>query len=171
MKLALKEILINLGGWSSKKYKKKKGYTLIEVIVSIAISIIVMTIGTTLIIRTYRSYVNIVEENIRADSVDNALLTIDRLLTGYMITSIIPDSVNDEIKINYLIEHGKVGIKSKTIKLYQSKLRVETYRVGMSKSGNNTVLNGVKSFDVIKKKNMYYYKITLDRGGEIIHCI
>lgn len=171
MRLALKEILINLGGWSSKKYNKEKGYTLIEVIVSIAISTIFMIIGTTLIINSYRSYVNIVEENIRADALDNALLTIDRLLTGYMIMSIVPNSVNDEIKINYLIEHGKVGIKSKTIKRYQSKLRVETYRAGMSKSGNNTVLNDIKSFDVIQKKNIYYYKITLDTGEEIIHCI
>lgn len=171
MRLVLKEILINLGGWKKKKASKKKGYTLIEVIVAIAISIIAMTIGTTLIITTYKAYINITEENIKADSIDNALLTIDRLLTGYMIMNIEPNIYNNEIKIIYLIDHKETIIKSKIVKYNNSKLLVETYSGSGGKAGVNTILKDVKDFDVIKKENLYYYKITLNTGDEIIQCI
>lgn len=165
----LKGFLINHGGWSNIKCNKKRGYTLIEVIVAILISTIVMTIGTTLIITTYKTYINIMADNIQADSVDNALLTIDRLLTGYMIVDIIPNTERNEIKTNYLIEHEEEAKKSKIIKYKNSKLVVETQNGG--RSVTNTILKGVKSFDVISKENLYYYKITLITGEEIIHCI
>lgn len=164
-RLVLKGRLINLGGWNSKG----KAYTLIEVIVSIAISIIVMIIGSTLVITTYKTYIDVIEDNIIVDSVDNTLLTIDRLLTGYMIVDIIPNSENNEIRINYLIDHKKTDVKSKIIKYRYPKLSVETQSGG--RAGTNTILNGVKEFDIIQKEKLYYYKITLITGEEIINCI
>lgn len=169
----LKENLISRGGWNRKIDKRVKGYTLIETVAVIAISTIVMAIGFTLIISTYKSYANMIEESMRTDEIDNALLTIDRLLTGNMITEINPNIEKKEIEVNYLRDHEKTLVKTKLIRYQGEKLVVETHNKGQPNSllVRNTILKDVKAFTIIKKEKLYYYKITIKTGEEIIQCI
>lgn len=162
----MRENLINLGGWSNKK----KGYTLIEMIVVIAISAIAMGIGITLIMNSYKNYMNIRKETIKADELDNVLLTIDRLLTENMIKSINYNTTSNEIKIDYLIEHGKDSIKSKVIRRDVETLIVESLD-GIEVKNKRVILKKVEKFEVISKQKLYYYKITLKNGEDIIRCI
>lgn len=165
----MKESLISHGGCNLKINSKKKGYTLIEVVAVIGMSTIAMVIGITIIINIYNSYINIKRDVMSADEIDNALLNIDRLLTGYMITEINPSSKDGKIEIKYLMDNQKTDIKSKIIRYQVGNLIVET----RSKDGVNVmpILRGVKNFSIIKKENIYYYKITLKTGEEIINCI
>ena len=170
----LKENSISLGGWNRKIDKRVKGYTLIETIAVISISTIVMAIGITLIISTYKNYANIIEESTRIDEIDNALLSIDRLLTGNMITEINPDIVKNEIEVNYLRDHEKTLVKTKLIRRQGERLVVETHNKGQPDNSllvRNTILKNVKAFTIIQKEKLYYYKITLKTGDEIIQCI
>ena len=170
----LKENSISLGGWNRKIDKRVKGYTLIETIAVISISTIVMAIGFTLIISTYKNYANIIEESTRIDEIDNALLSIDRLLTGNMITEINPNIVKNEIEVNYLRDHEKTLVKTKLIRHQGEKLVVETHNKGQPDNSllvRNTILKDVKAFTIIQKEKLYYYKITLKTGDEIIQCI
>lgn len=170
VKLLLKGFLINHGGC---KVNKKRGYTLIELVAVMAISIIVIGIGLTLTITAYRNYLNIVNKSIRDNEVYNGLLTIDRLLAEYMIIEIKANDENNVIEIDYLIEHCKDDVRTKRISAKSGEIIVETYKSIRPGLILNTmpILRGISNFEVIKKKNLYYYKITLETGEEIIQCI
>ena len=169
----MKEDLISHGGCNLKIYNKKRGYTLIEIVAVMGMSAIVMVIGSTLIVSSYKNYVIVKKESIRADEVDNGLLSIDRLLTNYMIKEITPSVREKKIEINYLEQHGTTFSKLKIIKWKDDNLIVETRSGGTESSLLNSmpILRDVKGFNIIKKENIYYYKITLKTGEEIINCI
>ncbi|MGL5352238.1 MAG: PulJ/GspJ family protein [Clostridium sp.] len=170
----MKEFLTNCNGCILKKNKVKKGYTLIEVIAAIAISTIVLTMGFTLIISTYKAYVDIINKSIRQDEIDNALLSIDRMVTGNMIIDINFNIVKKEIVINYLIDKDKNLINTKIIKRNNEKLSIETHNLlqpAPTLKATNNILDKVSNFEIIKKGNIYYYKIILKSGDVIIQCI
>ena len=162
--------LINHGGCTLNKLR---GYTLIEMVAGIGISAIAMMIGATLIVNSYKNYIEIRKEIVRADQIDNAILNIDRLLNGYMIKEIRPNSEGNKIEIDYLMEDGKIAIKGKVINRNGVNLMVETHNRENTKSLLNSmpILRDIKDFDVIKKGKLYYYKIKLKSGEEIINCI
>lgn len=162
----MKEILINHGGWSHKR----RGYTLIELISVISISTIVMFIGVTLIISSYKNYINIKESAIKEDEIDNVLLTIDRLLTENMIKKIDNDITNNKIEITYLIEYGKEDEKKKVIRKDAETLVVESME-SLNIKNTRVILEKVNEFIIIKKGNLYYYKIMLKDGRDIIRCM
>ena len=170
----LREFSINPGGWIPKRFIKNKGYTLIEVVSVIAISIIVMSIGFTLLISTYKYYSNSIEDAVREDEVDNALINIDRLITRDMITEINVRDIDKEIEVVYSKIYGSdTLLNTKVIKYENGKLVVKTYD-GLRRSfllATNTILKDVREFNIIKKENIYYYKIILKTGDEIIQCI
>lgn len=173
----MKDLSISLGGWSIKN-NKKRAYTLIELIAVISISAIIMAIGLTLIISSYKNYITLKEKAILADKVDSSLISIDRLLTGYMIMEIRANSDNNtndhiddnKITINYLIKHNEINTKQKVIKRKSENLIVETYIDGQYKN-TMTILKKVKDFIIIRKENLYYYRIVFKNGEEIIRCI
>lgn len=165
--------LTNLGGCTLNKFNKSRGYTLIEIVAGIAISTIAMMIGITLIFNSYKNYIEIRKEIVRADQIDNAILNIDRLLNGYMIKEIRPNSEGNKIEIDYLMEDGKISVKGKVINRNGANLMVETHNRENTKSLLNSmsILRDIKDFNVIKKGKLYYYKIKLKTGKEIINCI
>lgn len=170
VKFLLKGFLINHGGC---KVNKKRGYTLIELVAVMAISTIAIAIGLTLTITAYRNYLNIVNKSIRDNEVNNGLLTIERLLTGYMIAEVRVNDENNTIEIDYLGSHGETKINTKKIKANTKQIFVETYKyINPTEPANKMpILMGISNFEIIKKKNLYYYKITLETGEEIIQCI
>lgn len=173
MNFQLKEHLINPGGCMMKKYNRKRGYTLIELVAVMAISAIVISIGLTLTINAYKVYFKTINESIREDEIDNALLSIDRLLTTYRIEEIKADVAKKEIEIKDIIAHGETPFNRKIIRCYDSKLVLETHDKisGSSLTNRMPILRDIRDFEIIQKKNLYYYKITLKTGEEIINCI
>ncbi|MDV4152544.1 prepilin-type cleavage/methylation domain-containing protein [Clostridium sp. AL.422] len=170
----MKEYLLNLIGWIYNK--KKLGFTLIELNISMLIQLIVLTLVINTSILIIKSYSVLLNNTEVQDPFDDAVLNLERLLTASMIESIdISDnSLNNggEIVINYRIDNNETDIKKKKIYLNTSKksIIIETYKNNF-KMGVNILMTDVLSFEIIKKSNIYYLKITNVNTDERIICI
>ena len=113
----MKGNLLNPIGW--KFNKKKRGFTLLELNISMLIQLIVLTVAINSFLLIIKNYSVLINNSKIQDPFDDAILNIERLMTGYMIDSIDikEDRVNNsgEIQINYRIDNNEVGIKKKRI--------------------------------------------------------
>lgn len=149
--------------------KCKSGYTLMEVIMVLAIVLLIGGITITLSYETIGNYFISVDRCYSEDSFDNALLNIDALCNSNGIISIeenkiFTDKLNKDIKSNNIVITFKdidESTKIKIIHLQNEKLMLRTlnYTEGVLSIGNNTLLNEVCSFNVKRKKNLIYYYI------------
>ncbi|WP_207652798.1 prepilin-type N-terminal cleavage/methylation domain-containing protein [Clostridium isatidis] len=156
--------------------KKKKGYTLIELIIAIALELIVLGVSYQIISITYKSYKFYNEKSIRKDSFDDALITIDRLIKGKMIENInIIDNdrgLTNEIIITYREKHSEDKVYQKKIKLdnFDNKIVLETYKNNF-RTGINVIMREVSDFTIIKKGKLFYLIIENIYGEERIQCL
>ena len=149
--------------------KRKGGYTLIEVIVVLAIVLLLGGITITLSYETIGNYFINVDRCYSEDKFDNALLNIDALCNSNGIVSIeenkvFIDKITKDIKSNNIVITFKdinENIKIKIIYLQDEKLMVRTlnYDGGILSVGDNIILDKVKNFQVKPKKNLIYYYI------------
>lgn len=170
----MKGNLLNPTGW--KFNKKKLGFTLIELNVSMLIQLIVLTLAINSFILIIKNYSVLINNSKVQDPFDDAVLNIERLLTGYMIESI---NIQDEILydrslivINYRIDNSKGDIKRKEIKFdaTNGKIVLETYK-NKFKIGTNIIMIDVSSFKITKKDKVYYLKITNKNNDMRIICL
>lgn len=167
----MKGNLLNPTGWIYKK--KKSGFTLIELNISILIQLIVITLAINISIITIKNYYMLVNNSKIQEPFDDAILNIERLLTASMIESIeIKEDGRDvrgEIVINYKIDNNKPDLKKKRIFLdiNKKKIILETYKNNF-RVGVNTIMIDVSNFKIIKKNNIYYLKITNINADERI---
>lgn len=176
----MKESLLNLIGWKRSKSKKssnkKRGFTLIELILVMFIQLILLSLFFKVVLTSYKSYTALLEGSISQDSFDDSLLNIDRLLKTQMVKEIeVQDTnltSNSMIKIKYKIDHNKDEIKEKRIYLdnVNKKVVLETY-INNEKKGVNIIMRKVSDFTIIKKEKIYYLKIKSMDGDERIICI
>lgn len=145
--------------------------TLIEVIISLFIHLIILTIAFSTIKAAYTNYNKLVEGIKYYNDFDDALLNLDRLLKTDMITSIdvVDKPISDEIIIKYKINHFKEDIVEKKIMLSKDKIVIITS--GYLGKGTNVLMRNVSDFNVYKKENTNYLKIKNKKGEERIICI
>lgn len=174
----MKGNLKSLNGWMIYK-KRSKGYTLIELIVAIAISMILSCVIITTIIDGVYDYKKYVGESRYFDSFDNAMLNLDNLCNSALILSFEGNntqylsSLGNNILITYLDDYESNNIKKKIVYFSDDKLRVKTISKDGSDitTGNNILLNEVKDFKVRTKGKLIYYEISTKWGGKRIRCI
>lgn len=168
----MKENIKRIAGW-----KKKRGYTLVELLAVMAISTIIMSISFNILVSGFRnlneyySFIKITCE------IDDSLLNIERLLEEVKINKVeITTGVSSKLIINS--DEGKGDtIKKNTIIFYDNKkikVRRDKYYVYSGKlqsSGTNTVLNNVESFEIYKKDKLYYMYLKHESGEERIVCL
>ncbi|WP_235829601.1 prepilin-type cleavage/methylation domain-containing protein [Clostridium nigeriense] len=141
------------------------------------IQIIVLTLALNGVIIAFKGYSVLFNNSKFEDPFDDSILNIERLLKGYMIKSIEinEDMLNSkgEILINYKIDNNKADIKKKKIFLDSNKKKIilETYNKNDFRIGVNTIMIDVSSFEIIKKSNIYYLKITNLNNDERIICL
>lgn len=145
--------------------------TLIEVMISLFIHLIVLTIAFNTIKVAYTNYNKLIESMKYYNDFDDALLNLDRLLKTDMITSIdvVDNTIADEIIIKYKINHFKEDIVEKNIKLSNDKIVIITN--GDLGKGTNVLMRNVSNFNIYKKENINYLKIINKKGEERIICI
>ena len=149
--------------------KHKEGYTLIEIIVVLAIVFLLGGVTITLSYETIGNYFINVDRCYSEDKFDNALLNIDTICNSNGIISIeenkvFIDKLTKDIKSNNIVVTFKdinENIKVKIIYLQNEKLMVRTlnYDGDMLSVGDNTILDKVNKFQVKRKKNLIYYYI------------
>ena len=149
--------------------KGKEGYTLIEVIIVLAIVLLLGGVTITLSYETIEDYFINIDRCYSEDKFDNALLNIDTICNSNGIISIdenkaFIDKLTNDIKSNNIVVTFKdinEKVKVKIIYLKNEKLMVRTLNYDEDKVsvGDNTILDKVKSFQVKRKKNLVYYYI------------
>lgn len=170
----MKGSLLNLTGW--KFNKKKRGFTLLELNISMLIQLIVLTLAINTFVLIIKNYSVLVNNTKIEDPFDDAIINIERLLTGSMIEAINikEDNVNSNgtIEINYRIDNNEVAIKKK--KIYfdfdKKKIILETYKNNF-KIGTNVIMTDVYDFKITKKNKIYYLKITNKNNDMRIICL
>ncbi|GAA0085023.1 hypothetical protein UT300007_14620 [Clostridium sp. CTA-7] len=171
----MKGNLLSRIGWINNK-KKKRGFTLLEITITISIQIILIGLSYRTVLVACNSYKTLKDKAIREDAFDDGLLTIDRLLKAKMIKDIEIKEGNlnqeCEIVINIKENHNEDGLVQKKIKLdkFNQKIVLETYKNNYKRS-TNVIMRDVSEFNIVKKKKLYYLKIKNSYGEEKIQCI
>lgn len=171
----MKENLLNPIGW--KYNKKKRGFTLLEINISMLINLIVLTLAINSFLLIIKNYSVLINNSKIQDPFDDAILNIERLMTGYMIDSIDikEDRLNNsgEIQINYRIDNNEAAIKKKRIFFDSNKKKIvlETYNNNDFKVGTNIIMLNVLNFQISKKNKVYYLKITNMNNDKRIICL
>ena len=137
---------------------KNEGFTLLEIIISLGISVSLLLVIIKINADIIGDYCNNSEESILEDNFDNAMLNLDNLINGYLVSDIKVENNNYKIKSIYL-NNNKLMIST-----------INHDSNGMS-SGQNVILNNVKEFNVYIKEALIYFEIITDSGESRIRCI
>lgn len=152
---------------------KDKGFTIIENIVGIVVISILLLIGSTMIINLItaeKMHRNSLKIN---DSVDNFIVDLEFWLAKEDYKNI--EVVNDE----ELILHYKDIYNCKKLKYKNNnQIVIETINICEENKGDNNrikdskvMLEKVEKFHILKKENIYYIRINMESGEEIIKCL
>ena len=161
--------------------KNKRGYTLIESIVVIAIVFILGGITIGLSFEGVKDYYISLYNCYYEDKFDNALLNIESLWKSAAIVAIEINSSFDDVYTseitgdNIVVKFKEISgnEKTKIIHLSNGKLMLKTISSedGKIKVGNNTIIDNINDFTVIKKGKLIYYCISSENSGVRIRCI
>lgn len=154
--------------------RKKKGITLIELIIAMSIDLIILFICFNVIAINYNNFKVLIDYDRVNSSLDDAVLNINRFLKTKMIEDIEFRDDIDTINIKYREKHSKEVVKIKKIFLNKyKKIAVKTLLAESIKEDDrdNPILVKVESFDVIKKGKIYYLKIKMINGEQRIICL
>ena len=150
---------------------RHEGFTLLEVIISLGISMSLLLIIIKVNSEVINDYCSNSKESILEDNFDNAMLNLDNIINGYEVSDI--KAENNQIIIKYDLDFEKDYYKIRKIFFSRNKLMVSTinqYNMGI-RSGKNVILNNVKEFNVYTKKSLIYFEIITELGESRIRCI
>lgn len=153
--------------------KKRRAFTLIELIIGLSVQLIIMGLGIKSVIIAFDRY-NYHKEIIREnEKMDEAILTIDRYINRNMIDELSIDEINNEIKITLRVAHSKEVQMIKKIKFDNFKrVTLESYEGDSGKAvAVNVVLRDAEKFDIVRKGEIHYLIIKTIKGGERILCL
>ena len=149
--------------------KRKEGYTLIEVIIVLAIILLLGGVTKTLSYETIGDYFINIDRCYSNDKFDNALLYMDTLCNSNGIISIVENKVftdkltsdikSDNIVVTFKDINEEVTVKIIYLRDKNLKVRTLNYKGDNVSVGDNTLLDKVNSFQVKRKKNLVYYYI------------
>lgn len=152
------------------KFKKKRGFTMIEAIVYIAIYTIISSIGIIILLNTRNIYYNTIDKKLASNSVNEAFITIDNIRkdSNEVLIDENSNTVSFKKKVNqtdFLLKILQVEKQSVIIKYYTAS------------SGNslfydtkNEIISDIDSFNVLQKGKLIYIKVS-KKGREFIMCL
>lgn len=140
---------------------KKKGFTLMEIVVVMALAFLMLGVVASMLISYMKSYKNSLLQNNGFNYLNSSIVMIDSEVNQYA------SEVNTEgniININCY-----KGNSPKHIKCINEKLIVST-NVG-NDYYTNTIMKEVKDFVAIKSGKILYIKIVWHNGQSIERCL
>lgn len=146
----------------------KKGFTLLELIISLSIASILIMIITRMFCYEVKSYKNFIIQDRKENYSKEALRFIE---------THVEDVRNEYIEIegNKLIikkNYGEVNIiekKSNSNKKYN--MVIDYYNHKESTKGTNIIVYDIKDFIVYKNKNIIYVTIEIENGVKFERCM
>ena len=90
---------------------KNEGFTLLEIIISLGISVSLLLVIIKINADIIGDYCNNSEESILEDNFDNAMLNLDNLINGYLVSDIKVENIR--LPLNTMLIWKKIIIKLK----------------------------------------------------------
>ncbi len=147
------------------KYKKKRGFTIIESLVYIFLTTIILSEGINLYVSMYKSYIDDVDLSIKYDNCQDFFINLDNIISRGRFENIIVD--NNSLT---LLKNSEVEDSDKIIKSYDGAIVVKYVDGNITKT-INTIIEDIDNLEV-KKKGKLIYLIVHDKAGkEFIKCI
>lgn len=152
------------------KFKKKRGFTIVEAIVYIAIYTIISSLGIIILLNTRNIYYNTIDKRLASNSVNEAFITIDNVRKDSTEVSI--DENNNTVSFK-----KKVNQTDFLLKILQVEKQSVIIKYYTASSGNslfydtkNEIISDIDSFNVLQKGKLIYIKVS-KRGREFIMCL
>lgn len=152
-------MLVNQNGWMN--YKKKKGFTFIELSIYISLGLIVLGISLNLLISTMNIYKNTIEKNNFINTMDDFNINLDNIIKDNKVKRIFSD---EDKLILYTLEDERVVIKK--ILASDNSIKVHYYEEISSKEvelTNNKLLDDISNFNVSQRGKLIF--ISFEKEG------
>ena len=147
----------------------KKGFTLVEIIIVMALVILMLGVVDGIFISYVKTYKSNVSENKGFNYLNDAIFIIEKEV-NQNVTQIKTDK--NIIKIDYYKKIGKINskdISKKDIKLVNSNLYI--LYGGEDIQSESAIIDDVKAFVAIKSGKNIYIKILWYNGQSIERCL
>ncbi|MCB2291976.1 type II secretion system GspH family protein [Clostridium algoriphilum] len=145
---------------------KKKGFTLIEIVIAMGLVFLMVGIVNSLLNSYVKSYKNSVVQNNGFNYLNEAISIIEKELNQHSASV---KTENNVIKINYFD-----GEKINNIKCINSNLYIlygTKYAPPLDKGTKSVIIDDVKEFVAIKEGKIIYIKVAWYNGQSIERCL
>ncbi|NLK95731.1 MAG: hypothetical protein GX275_11185 [Clostridiales bacterium] len=148
---------------------KKRGISLLEILVYLFLSIIIISISTSIFIKIQETYYNSLLENKKLNSIVESFISIENMAKSEEVIKI--ECINNNVKI-YCQNVDEIMVKE--LKLKDTSLIVNHY-IYISGSyytygSPNTILLNVNDFSAVKKGNLIYLNLKIN-NEDYTKCI
>lgn len=143
-------------------YKKNKAFTLVEIVIYMGLSLIICFIGYKFVMNLKKIYSISMEESLSLNSVEEALITIDKFVSEDDVIDI--SNVDNKVVINKG-NHTNVSYERRIIEASEGNLLIRYYdcKDKLDYKGKSTLITKIDSFNVISKGKLIF--ITFKKGG------
>lgn len=139
------------------KYRKK-GFTLLEILVYISVSSVVLIISTKVLIDTRYIFYSTINSIQNINGIENGFITIDSLVNDNQIRRIEADG--NKVSLYYQTNEGQI---IKQLIKDNNDLIIRYYKSNSQEyypyTGHNDVISNIEDFKVIKKGKLIYLLI------------
>lgn len=143
-------------------YRKSKGFTLLEIVIYMGLSLIICLIGYKLVLQVKNIYLKSIEESLSLNSVEEAFITIDKFAREVEVIDI--SNINNKLVINkgYFTDSY---YEKRIIEGSEGNLLIKYYdSIGnLDYTGKSTLITKISNFNVISKGKLIF--ITFKKGG------
>lgn len=147
------------------RYKKKKGFTIIESLVYIFLTTIILSEGINLYISIYKSYIDDANLSIKYDKCQDFFINLDNIISRGRFEKVMVD--NNSLT---LLKNSDVEDSDKIIKSYNGAIVVKYVDGNVTKT-INTIIEDIDNLEVRKKGKLIYLIVRDKEGKEFIKCI
>lgn len=149
-------------------YKKNKGFTLIECIVYMFLSVLIMAIGFKILVTSTNAFFKTVNMSLDLNSINEGFLDLDRFLNDNEVQRV----TSDENKIIIYKGNEKSIYEMQEISRLENNLVIKYFDIrNLDKyTTRNTIISNISNFHVKNKGRIMY--VTIEKGGnEYKRCI
>ncbi|WP_297422205.1 competence type IV pilus minor pilin ComGF [Clostridium sp.] len=146
------------------KYKKRRGFTIIESLVYIFLTTIILVEGISIFVSMYKSYIETAKLTVKYNNCQNFFINLDNIISEGGLEKIIVDN-------SYVIfsKNEKSSIPDKKINCFEGNIVVKYTKFNITQT-INVMLEDVDSIEVRKRGKLIYFSIIDKEGKEFIKC-
>ena len=148
------------------RLNKNKGFTIIECIAYLSISLMIVSIGVKLLMDSKKIFYMGIKENMSLNSIEEAFHMIDVMKIDNF------DEINGDVFKNKVIFYKNSSLEKNELCKDNDNLIIKYYNATSYSRpvSKNLLLSNIENFEVKKKGKLIYIKIKKN-GEEYVKCI